>query len=110
MSIDVNVLLQQFIKLRSELPIDHERRVRLNAVDLMRLDKNDNTICHLLTSTNASDSHIRRIKTGMSLEDMARDMLLYPKHEIFELGIDNNYIPIIKDLKHSNIVDIFLYR
>lgn len=83
------IRVDDFARQNHQLPADHERRVRLNGVSSLRYDTITLDVVHLIDPEH-SDLNVRRL-TGNTLEEVASNLVLFPKHYIISFIDDPEY-------------------
>ncbi len=107
-------LTNAFVLFRDQLPADHERRLRLANVTSLRYDTITPDVVHLidhLIDPEHSDPDFRRL-TGNTLEEVASNLVLFPKHYVISLVDVPEYTTMALEMsKHrrekEGIHDIF---
>lgn len=109
-------LTQAFITFRDSLPKEHERRQTLQNVNGMRFDTQIPDLLHFSFNEEENDRRdcYRRLSTEKSLEDVAKDLVLFPSHQIIYYRVGDhafktfllNLSPQLKE--HHSVLDVFV--
>jgi len=102
----VDELLPAFIKFRDSLPSDHERRIRFAEFNSLRYDTLNPDVV-LIFSPLENFPLVRRVR-GNTTEEIARNIVLFPKHTCIWCGDDSGILLQMSERrrKKDHIVDI----